>query len=314
MKELLIKYIQGNCSNEEKISILAWIEQSEEHRQEYDALRKLNDIILWSSPEIDEMPRRARNIRPLKSVLLETLKIASIFIFAFFALQFADKHIFEKNTLEYQALYVPAGQRAEFTLQDGTKVWLNANATLKIPTKFGNDSRTVILDGEGFFDVTHDEKRPFIVSSNGYDVKVWGTKFNLINYSGRSAFETSLLEGSVEVLKTGHDKGLFIKPNERVVMKNGALKIENIQDLCYFDWRNGIISLDNASFSEIMEKLEMYFDVDIEVMNLALLELSYTGKFRMKDGINHILEVLKVKGGFEYELDDRLNKNKIIIK
>jgi hypothetical protein len=79
------------------------------------------------------------------------------------------------------------------------------------------------VDGEGFFDVSSNKKRPFIVKTEKYDVKVLGTKYNLMAYSSKGIFETSLLEGSVVVLKSGSSNGILIKPDERIFLENNRL-------------------------------------------------------------------------------------------
>ena len=98
-----------------------------------------------------------------------------------------------------QTVIVPAGQRAELLLADGTKVWLNSRSKLKFPDRFQKDARKVELDGEGYFEVTHQEEAPFTVHTSKYDVKVLGTEFNVKAYKDKEQFETSLLKGSVEV-------------------------------------------------------------------------------------------------------------------
>lgn len=94
------------------------------------------------------------------------------------------------------------------TLADGTKVWLNSRSSLKFPTNFQGKSRNVILDGEGFFTVAKNKEVPFIVKTKKYDVKVLGTEFNILAYSTDSIWETSLLEGSVEIQTNG--KGNYV--------------------------------------------------------------------------------------------------------
>jgi len=212
-----------------------------------------------------------------------------------------------QNPVAMQTLHVPAGQRAEITLEDGTKVWLNAKTTLTFPNQFSGKTREVKLDGEGFFDVTHNKLKPFIVNTEKYNIKVWGTKFNLMAYSGKGIFETSLLEGSVEVLNTGSAKGVMIRPDERIFQKDNQLIIAPIIHMNHFLWKDGIISFDDETFPEIVNKLELYFDLKIIVKNNKILNYHCTGKFRMKDGVEHILKVLQLSNKFSYKIDDKQN-------
>lgn len=310
MKELLLKYIEGNCTDQEKVEISNWLDSSPENMNEYMALRKLYDISVWQiKPDIQAEQKSKVPLWSRKTLYVEIFKVAAIFIFALLIIRYALPEFVPSNEIaQMQTLHVPAGQRAEITLGDGTQVWLNAKTTLTFPTQFLGNKREVKLDGEGFFDVTHNKSKPFIVSTTKYDVKVWGTKFNLIAYSSRKNFETSLLEGSVEVLKEGNSNGILLKPNEQVKLRNNQLVLSSVDDMDQFLWREGIISFDNTTFSELINKLELYFDFQIEVRNPKALNYRFTGKFRMKDGVEHILKVLQIKNKFNYRIDEKLNK------
>ena len=107
--------------------------------------------------------------------------------------------------LAMQTITVPAGQRVNLDLPDGSNVWLNAGTTMQYPVSFMTDKREVILDGEAYFEVAHNEKSPFVVHTSTLDVEVLGTKFNVEAYSARKIFETSLMEGRVKV-KLPHDR------------------------------------------------------------------------------------------------------------
>jgi ferric-dicitrate binding protein FerR (iron transport regulator) len=206
-----------------------------------------------------------------------------------------------------QSLYVPAGQRAEITLEDGTKVWLNANTTLTFPNQFSGQNREVSINGEGYFDVVSNKLKPFIVKTDKYNVKVWGTKFNIMAYSGNENFETTLFEGSVEVLKSGVEKGILIRPDQRIFLAKNKLTIAPITDLNHQLWKEGIISFQDESFTELVNKLQLYFDIKIEVRNDKILNYQCTGKFRTKDGVEHILKVLRLRNKFNYTTDEKTN-------
>ena len=105
-----------------------------------------------------------------------------------------------------QTITVPAGQRINITLVDGTNVWLNARTSLSYPVKFGKNNRQVVLDGEAYFDVTKDKSKPFIVQTDNYNVEVLGTKFDVNAYSETGEFETTLMSGSVKVASASDSK------------------------------------------------------------------------------------------------------------
>ena len=308
--ELLLKYIDGDCTDQEKVTITRWLDSDPENMRNFLALRKLHDITIWqTSPgaKVALRPKENRSFWTWKPIYAEILKIAAVFFVAILVSRYLIPDHKPENSIAMQTIHVPAGQRAEITLVDGTKVWLNAKTTFTFPNYFSENCRKVTLDGEGFFDVSPNKLKPFIVKTEKYDIKVLGTKFNIMAYSGKGIFETSLLEGSVEVLISGGSKGILIKPDERIFQENNRLVISPITHTNHFLWKEGIISFNDESFPEIVNKLEIYFDLKIEVKNDKILNYRCTGKFRTKDGVEHILNVLQLNNEFHYSIDDKLN-------
>lgn len=312
MEELILKYINGDCTDDEKVTVTNWLDADPKNMKEYLALRKLNDIMIWQT-DADVVPLKKSlgklSIRRGNKYVIEALKIAAIFVLAIFL----SRYFMSESSMHYaetamQTLHIPAGQRAKITLGDGTKVWLNAKTTLTFPNQFLGDTREVELDGEGFFEVTPDKSKPFIVNTSKYDVKVWGTTFNLMAYAGAEVFETSLLEGSVEVLKQGSSSGIMLKPDEQASLKQDKMVVTPIRNMDHFMWREGILSFDNATFAELVNQLELYFDLTIEVKSSRAVNYHCTGKFRTKDGVEHILKVLQLENKFSYTIDDKRNK------
>jgi ferric-dicitrate binding protein FerR (iron transport regulator) len=308
--ELLIKYIEGDATDSEKVSVTNWLDSDPENMKEYLSLRKLHDITIWQTSPVakSEQETNGTNHRQSRRITFsEVMKYAAILIVAIFVSRFIFPEVKSVETVAMQSLYVPAGQRAEITLEDGTKVWLNANTTLTFPNQFSGETREVSINGEGYFDVVSNKLKPFIVKTNKYNVKVWGTKFNVMAYSGNRIFETALFEGSVEVLKTGVEKGMLIKPDQRIFEEKEQLTIAPITDLNHQLWKEGIISFEDESFTELVNKLQLYFDMKIEVKNDKILSYHCTGKFRTKDGVEHILKVLQLRNKFNYTIDEKTN-------
>ena len=307
-QESLIRYIVGDADAAEKSSMAEWLEADPENMREFLAFRKLYDITLWQEETTDaRVTNSSKSIFKVRNLVLEALKVAAILVVAFFGVRYFQPSLPVVVPVAMQTIHVPAGQRAELTLTDGTKVWLNAKTTFAFPNHFSANSRNVTLDGEGYFDVASNKNQPFIVKTEKYNVKVWGTQFNLMAYSGNPIFETSLLEGSVELLSPGIDKGLLIHPNERIFLKNNLLVRAPISNFNHFLWKEGLISFDNESFPEMADKLELYFDLKINLKNDQILNNRYTGKFRMKDGVEHILKVLQLSNKFRFKIDEKLN-------
>ena len=317
-KEILHKYIIGDASPEEKEAVTRWVDADKENMEEYLALRKLYNITIWQqepAPVASEIISEVRKRRTLWSIGRELLKIAAIFAIAFSVVSIYNRPEPEPVRQEaiMQTIYVPAGQRAELTLSDSTKVWLNAKTTLTFPSHFEGENRSVTLDGEGYFNVTHNKNRPFIVKSEQYDIKVLGTEFNVHAYKGNPVFETALLKGSVQIESANHRDNLLLEPNKKAYMEHGQLKTSPITQYNYFLWKEGLICFDDNTISDLFKKLQLYFDVNIIIENTRILNQRYSGKFRTSDGVEHVLKTLQLRTKFKYEKKDD-KESTIIIK
>lgn len=308
-QNILHRYIAGDATQQEKEEVARWLDADKKNMKEFLAERKLYDISIWQEEQIRVAGKVAldKKQQTLRTVAIGLSKIAAIFILAFtLAYTFLlDKSVTEPASM--QTIFVPPGQRAELTLTDGTKVWLNAKTTFTFPNKFTADGRNVTLDGEGYFDVTKDPQKPFIVKTKQYDIKVLGTEFNVTAYSASSSFETSLIRGAVEVSSSTSQAKMTLQPNTRTYVENGILKKGAIEHDTYFLWKEGLICFYDEPVDKMIEKLELYYDVKIDVQNKELLRNRYSGKFRTKDGVEHVLKVLQLNNKFTYTKDNDLN-------
>lgn len=306
--EKLNKYFKGDSSQAEKEEVQLWIEENEKNKQEFMSLRTLYDISLGVLPEDlnQQQPVHKKN----KNIIFEWMRIAAAVVLTFMISYYYVSG--SKEEVEMQTLHIPAGQRAELILADGTKVWLNALTTLTFPSQFTKSARKVYLDGEAYFDVKHDDDKKFTVNIGKYNVNVLGTEFNVAAYSKKELFETSLIRGAVEIETVNGGQRLLLTPGNKACLKGSKLVASPILDYDSFLWRDGIISFKNERIEDIFHKLELYYDIEICNEKNAIKDIRYTGKFRTKDGIEHVLNVLKIPTGMDYIKDS--SKNKITIK
>ena len=214
----------------------------------------------------------------------------------------------QQEEMLFNTITIPRSGEYKLVLSDGTKVWLNSRSTLTFPGSFKGDIRNVKLDGEGYFAVTKNVEQPFIVETNKCNVKVLGTEFNVMAYAADSVWETSLLEGAVEILVPGsNNSGMRLEPNTMASLKGNRLVKGRIKEADYFLWREGLLCFNDISVRDMIEKLKLYYGVDIVVNNTRILKNRYTGKFRTKDGVEHVLKVLRLNNKFTYTKDDETN-------
>jgi ferric-dicitrate binding protein FerR (iron transport regulator) len=212
------------------------------------------------------------------------------------------------NDRELNRLVVPAGQRAQLTLHDGTSVWLNAQSTLTYPARFHGKTRRVSVSGEAYFDVASNSRKPFIVSTQEMEMRVLGTEFNVYSYPEADYIRTDLVEGSLMVYsKRSPQTRVTLKPNEQVVMREGKMYVRKINSPDYFLWKDGIYSFENERLIDIIEKLQLYYDVKIIVKDPEIFNVRYTGKFRQRDGIDEILRIIQKIQKFNVQKDTENN-------
>lgn len=313
--ELLIAYFKGEISDEEAQQITEWIEAKIEHQRYYQQLCRLFEVSYWIEdiPEQTEVafPKKTKAL-PWKHYVISFMKVAAIFVLGFALHFFLNWQKTTHHELQHQ-IHVPTGQHVEIMLADGSKVWLNSGSTLTFPSKFNGKKRMVELDGEGFFEVKSDKEHPFIVSTSKYQVKAVGTSFNIYDYQDSPQFEAALLNGKVEVTTNAKKSSVVIlTPNQRAALCQGVLKVKPIENANNYLWRKGILYF-NEPLLEVFDKLQEYYDIEFQIRNSSLTRKSpyCTGKFRAKDGLEHIIRVLKETNHFDYQID--YESKKIII-
>jgi transmembrane sensor len=310
-KQLLQKYISGSATEEEARRVTEWIYKSENNRRIYMAQRKLFDIYLWHSPSKTVKRRSIINIHIFKKVSIRIMEVAAMIALIIIGTYFWIYNWQSKKAEQMQSIYVPVGQRSEILLTDGTKVWLNSRSKLTFPSTFYGKYRKVKLDGEGYFIVTKNRERPFIVETDKYNVKVLGTEFNVTAYSLNNTWRTSLLRGSVEIDSPQGFVQMKLSPNDMATYNGNKLVKSTIEDDEYYRWREGLICFDNVSIKEIIDRLEICYGVNIVVNDKQMLSKRYTGKFWISDGIEQVFKVLSLDNSFTYHKDE--NTNAIII-
>ncbi|MCD7937113.1 MAG: FecR family protein [Tannerellaceae bacterium] len=306
-KEILYRFFDGLASTREQEKIKEWMEASGENRKEFlDESIFHNSVLLLGDVKKKRMTRRDR----LFTLVTNLSKVAAI-VLAVLAIQYVYKTQFwrEEGPLAMQTIMVPAGQRVNLVLPDGTDVWLNARTTLRYPVNFSTKNREVWLDGEGYFDVTKNEKAPFMVATDRGVVEVTGTELNVEAYSFKKAFVTTLLSGRAKVIANDPEQFIVMEPDTKVKLEQGVFTVDSICDYNYYRWTEGLICFRKEPFESIMEELERYFGIRVEVKNEQVKSSFYTGKLRHSDGIDYALRVLQNDIPFHYRRDE---ENQII--
>lgn len=240
----------------------------------------------------------------LPFVIRESLKIAAaISVLLVSALYISNNVGKPAPVLEMNKIVVPPGQRANLTLSDGTNVWLNACSEMTYPASFSEDIRRVSLKGEAYFDVSKDVEHPFVVQTKKCDIKVLGTEFNVRVNEAESdcEFSAALLEGSIELTnKMEPGPSIRLAPMQKAEWTGGKMVVESIRNLDDYRWKEGLICFEDIRFADLMKRFEKTYDIRIVIQNKSLHDYKCSGKCRVSDGVDFILQVLQRSTRFTF--------------
>ena len=324
MHILITKYFEGEITAAERKLLFSMIQTDEKLRKDFSSVQNLYALSSWLPNENDEFEavdklaafkhthcrKKRYPIHILKHAAGYAAAICITILSTWMVMNGREP---AEEMVTYEEFTTPSGQRAMVKLHDGTTVWLNARSTLRYPNHFAREERKVELDGEAFFDVEHNEHKPFVVSTEKLDIKVLGTKFNVFAYKGREEFNTALLEGSVKVYeRMNEEKALFMNPNECVELKDNKLVKRPMGNTDFLLRKEGIYAFDDGPFEDIIKKFELYYDIVITVNNSKLMKYKFSGKFRQRDGVESALRTLRKVYYFTYIKDEE--NNNIVIR
>ena len=321
MNEQIKKYFQGELTSYERLELLRAVKENESLKKDFIQLQNLHALFSITPQKDDEKAgisfykkfRHYKKKRIIRKTILRYASYAAVIICMLTGSWFGSYYYNESlSSVNPNKLYVPSGQRACVTLNDGTDVWLNAGSTLLYPAEFKGKERRVTLIGEAFFDIAKDRDKPFIVSTKGIDIKAVGTKFNVYCSPKTNYVCASLIEGSILVYEPEKEtQNIRLNPNEQVYYQNGVMRVQKIKNPSDFLWKDGIYNFENEPFGDIAKRLELYYDINIIVSDTSLEAREYTGKFRQLDGVDEILRIIQKIHKFKIKKEPE--KNTIII-
>lgn len=200
----------------------------------------------------------------------------------------------------------PLGAKSKVVLPDGTVVWVNSGSTLSYNSDFNGTIRQVSLDGEAYFEVTHNPAKPFIVKANELDVKVLGTHFNVKAYSEDETVDVSLISGKVNVHlndQPSHKADIILRPNRMLTLHKESDKVEvvGIKGDDANAWINGTLTFTKQSFAEIAEDLERKYNVQIIIQSKKLYQEIFSGSFDANYTLDQILQEIDVDSKYVWE-------------
>lgn len=324
-KDKLISFITSNQPFDNYSGVIEWINANKENKEEYIRYKNLwaimqhgNDI---SEPKIQEALSRIRekSNRKNKSFwLFNFTKYAALVAILLLCGYFIGTRDF-KSEITMNEIFVPNGNRSSVVLPDGSKVWISNGTKLIYPEEFEGKNRIVQLEGEGFFDITHDKEHPFIVKIGQNRIKVLGTKFAVVAYPNDKLIKTELISGQVqfdviEKNETNKFHSYLMEPSQSLTFDkySGKLSQSKITDSFYKYWINGVYEFKDETFEELAKKIERIYNVKVNFEEENLKKRLFSGTIRINDNIYTLMDVFKRASGEPFTY--RREGNNIYIK
>lgn len=299
--EMIERFFLNQNTAEETEQIGKWLQESPEHEKEFQNAYKLfvaSQMVLSEKMKAKPAARRTG----FRKILWYAAGLAAAAVVGVFATYDLAVKPMQKEADKTCVLAVAPGQRSTITLSDGTVIDLNSGSHIEYPAVFRKDERRVRLTGEAMFNVAHDPDHPFIVEAGNYNVKVLGTRFDVI--ADNHEFSTALLEGSICITDVSGKELLRLRPSQKASLSNDGLIVEAMEDGESL-WTDGVISVTDMPFDRLMARFRRCFGVKIEVDGETMPQIHYAYmKIRISDGIAHALDMLQRRTDFTWAYDE----------
>lgn len=213
------------------------------------------------------------------------------------------------TTDNFNTLVVGNGQRSAVKLPDGTSVWLNSGSRLIFPVAFSGDTREVYLEGEAYFDVSHDKQHPFHVRANKMDIKVLGTEFYVSSNADSDSNYAVLVEGSI-AFSTGTWLNKIerqLVPGQRINynIKENKLLISEVKTAEFQSWKNGYVDVNSESLDVIVQRVAKYYNIEISTQHLDLSNEKFSGRLDFQRSADDVLNILCAGTPYVYNAAER---------
>lgn len=317
INKLITLFLDHQISDQQLKDLQCWIDANPENKEyliEYQKIwlltsaqqrQKYNSQLAYKLFTEKQANYKNRNSYTIWQKLIPYAAVIALFI-----LIGSVYHLYTNWSTPQEINYlveVPNGGRTKLYMPDSSEVWLNAGSNLEYSNQYGHQSRTVKLRGEAFFKITKNPDIPFIVQTDSVDIKVYGTSFNVRNFTDMSAIKVTLMEGSIALQLKSEKSPFFLKPMEEMIFKKetGDLTVTTIEDNPA-DWRSGQLHFDSEPLRDIIRVLERQYNVTIRTDNPQLLNKTFYGGFKTDQSIKEIINIICSGMNITYQETDNI--------
>lgn len=326
LNNLLKKYTNGEVTGKESKRVDMFFDRLLSNHEDQDHVIIADNTRKEIYKDIEAQMGLDENTKTRKKHVLNWIPINLMKIAAVLAIAALGLALYQNRTAPPQeeitttALITKStkvGQMRTVSLSDGTRIKLNAGSTIIYPEKFEN-AREVVLQGEAYFEVAEDAKRPFIVTTGKVTTTALGTSFNIKSYPSAGETNISLIEGKVRIDryvdddKTRKSSAEFLLPGENILynrksseMKKGHFDLKKV-----VSWRDNVIYFDKTTFEDAIKTLELWYGVEFEIRNRGAEDILVNGEFH-KQTLDAVLKSMSYSK-FEYETTGKTVKIKFL--
>lgn len=317
-EDILIRYLDGALPENETSAVEEWLAASAANQrmleQLYYTMQVVKRVRVVQSADPEKALQRFKtriHKQNKKAAIRRTLRMAEraaavLFLPLLLLSVYMGMHRSRQESRMIE-VHTNPGVVSAFRLPDGSQVWLNAGSTLKYPSDFVADRREVELQGQGYFEVARDEKKPFIVQAGpDYAVEVLGTTFDMAAYEDEEAIQTTLVEGSVKLhLRTidGKPFSRKLEPNEKAEFERDTRRLAVATVNTEYDtaWKNGEIIFRNHPMEQVLKVLSRHYHVKFRVQDPQVLKSIITAKFK-DEQLPQVMEYLRLASSIQYTI------------
>jgi len=300
---LIAKKLKGEILPFEEALLEEWISESDHNKNIYDetsALWKKADSTIPVIPDVERAWEKVKsrtvnldlNIAKPRNVIEWSLawKVAAALVLVIGLSYFVKVYLFTESEWTVVAAQE---NKLQYVLPDSSKIWINRNSKISFSGDYGSKDRMIRLEGEAFFEVQKNKNKPFIVIGKTSKTVVLGTSFN-INTTNPTGDEIEVRTGKVSFSSiSGHTELVLLANDQAKSLTNGEMVKSKIENPNYLSWQTGEMTFDNSSLKEVINVLESYYGITIQVKDPSLLECKFTGRFH-KSSMDEIIQVLTI--------------------
>ncbi len=308
IQQIILRNLSGEASCEDIIIFSDWITSSTRNKESFLKIKKYWDAevagVKLQNPEATyksllERIRKAERKNALRKLWIKYAGAAAVALLIGITGYWMGNQK-SVTPIQYYS-YITGNSISSFELPDGTEIVLNRNSTLSYSSLYGEKVREISLEGEGFFSVTKNKTKAFVVDMNGSRISVLGTVFNVKNYKKENITTATLVEGSIRFEIP--EQQILLRPNQQLVFDKSTKKIgiESVSTDLVTAWKSHLIKYKSIPFKELLQMLEERYNAQISLSNETLGDQIVSGAFDESLSVDQILDLIKKNLSFSWK-------------